>query len=188
MTSLRLSLHKFLMQRVPNRGIFTTSYLLAEPLKKKKRIDPQVLKKREDKKVRKLEREIQRLERTPKQFKPIVELQLAPQITRQLSERLRQHVDTEAYEELQRMTKLWSIYRCEQRLAELKSIKSMVRSQKKALDVLREESPELYSSAISIDHNLIPLKTHFVKKETPKAEEYMAPDGRQTDVTKQWTM
>jgi large subunit ribosomal protein L40 len=151
---------------VPNRGLFTTSYLFAEPLRKKKRIDPQVLKRRTERKLRKLEKEIRRLESTKKQLKPIIE----------------------ANNELKRMTKLWSIYKSEERVTELKSIKSMVYSQNRALNELRKESQELYESAISVDNDLMPFKVEDVKKETPKIDNYETPDGRITDLTKQWTM
>ncbi len=185
-----MSLLNTFMNRVlvPNRGLFTTSYLFAEPLKKRKRIDPQVLKRRTERKLRKLEKEIRRLESTKKQFKPIVELQLTPQIIKELPQRQRKEVDFEANNQLKIITKLWSIYKSEERLTELKSIKSMVDSQNRALNQLRKESQELYESAISVDNNLIPFKVEDVKKETPSIDNYDTPDGRITDLTKQWTM
>lgn len=171
------------------RTVFTTSCLLAEPLKRKKRIDPALLKRREERRIKKLEKEIRRLELTPKQFKPIIELQLTPQIIKELPQRQRPITDTEPDKQLERISKLWSIYRCEQTLHELRSIKAMADSQKRALEVLRRESPELYAQAISIDPNLIPYKSgDYVKKETPSRDSYVGPDGRKTDVTKQWTM
>src|ERR1700712_2866479 len=181
----KLSQFKCLKPNLQTRYIFTTSYLLAEPLKKKKRIDPQLLRRREERKIRKLEKEIRRLELTPKQLKPIIEMQLTPQIIKELPQRQRQEVevDSEAEKQLERMVKLWSIYRSEQRISELKSIKSVVNSQKKALNVLREESPQLSSSAISIDQNLIAFESDYVKKETPKLENYVRPDGRRNDIT-----
>ena len=190
MFCLKLCPTKCLKPNPQNRYIFTTSYLLAEPLRKKKRIDPELLKRKEEKKIKKLEREIKKLELTPKQFKPIIEMQLTPQITRELAQRQRQQVEDETHAEhqLEKLTKLWSIYRSEQRLTELKSLKSIVKSQNKALEVLREQSEDLYSSAISIDQNLIPFETSFVKKETPKIEGYVGVDGKKTDITKQWTM
>ena len=188
MFSLKLSSFQSLKHNLQTRYIFTTSCLSAEPLKKKKRIDPQLLKRREDRKIRKLEKEIRRLELTPKQLKPIIEMQLTPQIIKELPQRQRQEVHSEAEQQLQRMIKLWSIYRSEQRICELKSIKSVVKSQKKALEVLREESSQHYSSAISIDENLIPFESDFVKKETPEVEQYVGPDGRRNNITKQWTM
>lgn len=48
----------------------------AEPLKKKKRVDPQVVKAREDRRRKKLEKQIRRLERNARQLKPIDELEI----------------------------------------------------------------------------------------------------------------
>ncbi|XP_054167165.1 39S ribosomal protein L40, mitochondrial-like [Oppia nitens] len=189
MSSLILSLNKlFVSNAVHTRPIFTSACLMAEPMRKKKRIDPQLLKRREERKLRKLEKEIKRLEATPKQLKPIIELQLTPQVIKELEQRKRQEINDQSLQEWQRIHKLWSIYKCEQRLAEIKSITSMVKSQNNALKVLRNESEELYQSAISIDDNLIPFKTNNVKKETPKVEEYVPPDGKMNDITKQWAM
>ena len=172
------------------RTLFTTTVLMAEPLKKKKRIDPAVLKKREEKKMKKLEREIRRLEATPKQFKPIVELQLSPNIMRELDRRQRPVTEqtTDADRQLAQLRKVWSIYRSEQTAMEFESIKAVVDSQRKALAALRRESEELFQSAISIDEELIPFENDLVKKESPPIEAYKRPDGKKSDVTKQWTM
>lgn len=49
--------------------------LFAEPLKKKKKMDPAVVKAREDRKRKKLEKQIRRLEKNARQLKPIEELE-----------------------------------------------------------------------------------------------------------------
>ena len=46
----------------------------AEPLKKKKKIDPAVLRAREERKKKKIERNIKRLEKLDKTLKPVEEL------------------------------------------------------------------------------------------------------------------
>lgn len=53
-----------------------TPPLFAEPLKKKKKLDPQVIKQREDRRRRKLEKQIRRLEKNSRQLKPIDELEV----------------------------------------------------------------------------------------------------------------
>lgn len=53
-----------------------TPVLCAEPLKKKKKLDPQVLKQREDRRRKKLEKQIRRLEKNARQLKPIDELEV----------------------------------------------------------------------------------------------------------------
>lgn len=49
----------------------------AEPLKKKKKIDPAVIRAREDRRRKKLEKQIRRLEKHAKQMKPIAEIDLS---------------------------------------------------------------------------------------------------------------
>lgn len=52
-----------------------TPVLCAEPLKKKKKIDPAIVKAREERRRKKLEKQIRRLEKVARQFKPIEELE-----------------------------------------------------------------------------------------------------------------
>lgn len=64
------------MSTAPTMLIRATPILCAEPLKKKKRIDPQVIKGREDRRRKKLEKQIKRLEKNARQLKPIDELEI----------------------------------------------------------------------------------------------------------------
>lgn len=57
-------------------SLHTTSILNAEPMKKKKKLDPQIVKQREDRRRKKLEKQIRRLERNARQLKPIEELEV----------------------------------------------------------------------------------------------------------------
>lgn len=52
-----------------------TPVLLAEPLKKKKKLDPSIIKAREDRRRKKLEKQIRRLEKNARQLKPIEDLE-----------------------------------------------------------------------------------------------------------------
>lgn len=58
------------------RYIQATAVLCAEPLKKKKKLDPAVIKARDDRKKKKLEKQIRRLEKNARQLKPIDELEV----------------------------------------------------------------------------------------------------------------
>ena len=58
------------------RTIHSTAILCAEPLKKKKKIDPAVIKAREERKKKKLEKQIRRLEKNARQLKAIDELEV----------------------------------------------------------------------------------------------------------------
>lgn len=50
--------------------------LYAEPLKKKKKVDPAIIKAREDRRRKKLEKQIRKLEKNARQLKPIDELEV----------------------------------------------------------------------------------------------------------------
>jgi large subunit ribosomal protein L40 len=52
-----------------------TPILFAEPLKKKKKMDPAVIRAREDRRRKKLEKQIRRLEKNARQLKPIDDLE-----------------------------------------------------------------------------------------------------------------
>ena len=52
----------------------------AEPLKKKKKIDPAVVRAREERKKKKLEKQIRRLEKYERQLKPVSELEVPTSI------------------------------------------------------------------------------------------------------------
>lgn len=52
-----------------------TPVLFAEPLKKKKKMDPAVVKAREDRRRKKLEKQIRKLEKNSRQLKPIEDLE-----------------------------------------------------------------------------------------------------------------
>lgn len=58
------------------RTISTTPILLAEPLKKKKKLDPAIIRQRDERKRKKLEKQIRRLEKNSRQLKPIDELEV----------------------------------------------------------------------------------------------------------------
>lgn len=60
----------------PIAPIHSSAVLCAEPLKKKKKIDPAVIKARDDRRKKKLEKQIRRLEKNARQMKPIDELEI----------------------------------------------------------------------------------------------------------------
>lgn len=58
------------------KGFHASPILLAEPLKKKKKIDPAVIKARDERRKKKLEKQIRRLEKNARQLKAIDELEV----------------------------------------------------------------------------------------------------------------
>ncbi|XP_054716582.1 39S ribosomal protein L40, mitochondrial-like [Uloborus diversus] len=163
-----------------------TPALSAEPLRKKRRIDPAVLRERAEKKIKRIQRDIRRLEKVAKQFKPLAELEPPKTILRE-SDRARPPVqlsDAEIQERAE-IKQQWAVYKRREHVAELNAIQSLISAQEKAMDALQEASPELYEEALQPDPALVPF-TLKGPVETPPVENYDYPDGDYFDVTKQY--
>ncbi|CAG0890142.1 unnamed protein product [Darwinula stevensoni] len=156
----------------------------AEPLKKKKRLDPAILKAREDRRKRKIEKQIRRLEKVAQQYKPVDECEVSPTLRKEISMRKRNAPMSES--ELAEAAQLlceWTRYRWKESCDELITIDSIVSSRLKALEELRKESPRLYEAAIQLDENLLPYKATG-PVESPPIAGYDPPDGEYIDTTK----
>jgi large subunit ribosomal protein L40 len=169
-----------------SRGITTTSVLMADPPKKKKKVDVLIVKMRVERKIRKLEKGIRKLKKTPKQLKPIEEYALPPAIIKNLDARTRKETQEDA--DMPKLSKIWIAYRQEEGRREQRCLKKIIEAQDKALQVLKEESPELYEKAISIDASLLPFNDNIMIAETPSNPNYTPPDGIKTDISKIWSM
>ncbi|XP_030763429.1 39S ribosomal protein L40, mitochondrial [Sitophilus oryzae] len=164
----------------------TTPCMLAEPLKRRKRVDPGVVRAREERKKRKLEKQIRRLEKNAKQFKPIEECEVSLTILDEKLERQREVVlSEETLEKRILLEKKWANYKRVQLLDDLQMIDRVMFAQQRALDQLRKESEELYQEAIQPDFHLIPFKS-VGPVETPSIEKYDVPDGEYVDISKKW--
>ena len=168
------------------RAITTTSVLLGDPPKKKKKVDILIVKMRVERKIRKLEKGIKKLLKTPKQLKPIEEYSLPPAILKSLAERTRK--DGQDDPDFPKLSKLWIAYKQEEGRQEQDCLKKVMAAQDHALQVLKEESVDLYMKAISIDHKLLPFEDNNMITETPANPEYTPPDGTKTDISKIWSM
>ncbi|KAF4522974.1 hypothetical protein B566_EDAN009564 [Ephemera danica] len=164
-----------------------TPCLMAEPLKKKKRIDPAVIKQREERKKKKIERQIKRLEKNARQLKPIDEVEVPLKLIdeRKIRTRKLPALSPEQQEERALLMKEWSRYRHAERLRDFQMIDRVVASQQKALDELRAESEELYQEAIQMDLKLLPY-TAQGPVWTPPTPNYESPDGEYNDTTRKW--
>ncbi|KAK2582652.1 hypothetical protein KPH14_004931 [Odynerus spinipes] len=138
-----------------------TNVLLAEPLKKKKKLDPAIVRQREEKKRRRLEKTIRRLEKSSRQLKPISEL------------------------EIPLFLKIEKEYKHKQHINDVQTIDKFISSQYKALNELRAESEELYNEAIQIDLSFLPYATKG-PYHTPPIENYDSPDGEYIDLTQKY--
>jgi len=162
-----------------------SSLLLSEPLKKKKKIDPELLHKREKRMTGKLERALARLGEFADKLKPVDEFQVPRRLRVEREIRTR-NLEPLAFEESERRAKLKNAFNETQLRAQWKDyaeIAKVQKSQKKAMAELRLESESLYQKALETDDFLLPLKSPILTA-TPPVTNYEAPDGSHADVSK----
>ncbi|CAG9760231.1 unnamed protein product [Ceutorhynchus assimilis] len=162
-----------------------TPCLMAEPLKKKKKLDPAIIRAREERKKKKIEKQIRRLEKNARQLKPIDECEVALELLDQKLERQRGITHSpEILESRALLEKKWANFKRKQLLDDLQMIDRISFHQQKALDELKNESEELYQEAIQPGHILPFISIGPV--ETPAIDNYDVPDGEYQDVSKKW--
>ncbi|XP_014205922.1 39S ribosomal protein L40, mitochondrial [Copidosoma floridanum] len=171
----------------PSLFLNTTNVLFAEPLKKKRRIDPGIVRAREERRKRKLEKSIRKLQKTARQLKPIAEIEVPAKLKKELELRKREvpAVSAEKLESEVLLKKEWTRYKTKQHKETLQLIEKFMSAQKKSLDELRLISEELYQEAIQIDPELLPFSTKGPVR-TPPIEGYDPPDGEYIDITKKY--
>ncbi|XP_076748674.1 mitochondrial ribosomal protein L40 [Xylocopa sonorina] len=158
--------------------------LLGEPLKRKKRLDPAIIRAREDRKKRKIEKRIRMLEKHAHHMKPvfeidgIIELLKNKDVTRHLTEPL----SKEEIDRRKSLEKEWVKYKQNEWLEDLRVIKSIMTSQERALKELKAVSTELYKKALEFDDSYLPYTT-MGPVHTPPISNYDSPDGEYIDTT-----
>jgi len=149
-------------------------------------MDPAVLKAREDRRRKKLEKYIRRLEKNARTLKPIDELETPLNLLDEREMRTRKlQISEQEQERRSLLMKKWPQYRKEQKLNDLKMLDKVFAAQEKALQELRFESEELYQQAIQTDMDMIP----FVARgpvQTPPIKGYSYVDGDYNDITKRY--
>lgn len=185
---LRLFSKPVNLVQLGERSLHLTTPVYSTPLRKKKVANPLTTKKQFERKLRRLEREINKLESIDPKLKPILELQLPPQVKKDLDSRKRKEDDQVSHNLLNSYLKVWSIYRTIETQAELHHIRNAASAQEKALSVLKQDYPHLYKAAIEIDPTLLPFTVVTVKKDTPPVDSYACPDGKEFDITKEWKL
>ncbi|XP_074600397.1 mitochondrial ribosomal protein L40 [Brevipalpus obovatus] len=168
------------------RSISTSAWCLAQ--KKKGRIDPLVLKIRLERKVKRLESGIERIEKAPKQLIPIYEQSLQPTVQKEIDIRERDETDPQFDARYKKMLKVWALYKFIEAKQEMKCLRSVTRAQRVALDSLRQLSPSLWSEAVKPDPQILPYENDYIVKETPANPDYFPPDGHRKDITKHWKL
>ncbi|XP_041969686.1 39S ribosomal protein L40, mitochondrial [Aricia agestis] len=176
------------------RGIYTTgvqqfnvtNQLWAEPMRKKKKMDPAIIKAREERRRKKIEKQIRRLEKNARQLKPIDEVEPPLHLLDQLGKRKRNVVVTPEQEEARALLlKDWTRYKREEYISNVAQVDRIMAAQRRALDMLYEESEDLYNEALMPDLSLIPY-TIMGTYATPPIKNYDSPDGEYQDVSKEW--
>ncbi|XP_047034191.1 39S ribosomal protein L40, mitochondrial [Helicoverpa zea] len=180
---------------IASRGIATTAavqfkiteQLWAEPMKKKKKIDPAIVKAREDRRRKKLEKQIRRLEKNARQLKPIDEMEVPLELLDNFNKRKRPQpkLTPEVIEARALLQKDWTRYKRQEYIANVAQIDRIMGAQRRALDKLLEESEDLYNEAIMPDMQLIPYEIQGPVA-TPPIKNYVSPDGEYIDVSKKW--
>ncbi|XP_068156130.1 large ribosomal subunit protein mL40 [Drosophila tropicalis] len=172
---------------VAARLLHTTPILCAEPLKKKKKLDPQIIKQREDRKKKKIEKQIRRLEKNARQLKPVEELEVPIELLDEKDKRQRKLPSLSSAEQEQRalLKKQWARYKHEEKVSDFQIIDRLVQAQDKALQELRKESEELYQAAIEVDLQLLPV-TIKGPVATPPIKNYASPDGDYIQQSSKW--
>ncbi|XP_074653212.1 large ribosomal subunit protein mL40-like isoform X2 [Tubulanus polymorphus] len=162
-----------------------TPSLAGEPMKKKRKMDQNILIQRELKKKRKIEKMIRRLEKLGRKLKPVDEINgnFKMKKERELRQREETVLTEEVIEERALLLKEWSRYKLLQYKIECRAIKTAALSQQEALNELRGESEDLYYNAVRIDEGLVPFSCQG-PVETPPIKDYDSPDGEYIDTTK----
>ncbi|CAG7836685.1 unnamed protein product [Allacma fusca] len=169
------------------RSIATSPILLAEPLKKKKRLDPAIAKAREQRKQRRLEKEIRKLQKHARQLKPLDELQIPVQIQDNPKQRERRlpQLTTSEMENRWLLEMEMSKFKHTLVMHEYRAMENLMSSQQKALTELRNVSEDLYQAAIAIDETYIPFQSTG-PVETPPFKDYNTPEGDYIDISRNW--
>ncbi|EDV95095.1 39S ribosomal protein L40, mitochondrial [Drosophila grimshawi] len=187
--SLLNALSRLSLQSSPvaTRFLHISPVLCAEPLKKKKKLDPQVVKQREDRRKKKIEKQIRRLEKNARQLKPVEELEVPLDLIDNKAKRERKltPLGTAELEQRALLKKEWARYKHDEKVADFQIIDRLVQSQNKALEELRRESEELYQAAIEVDMKLLPVSVKGPVA-TPPIKNYVSPDGDYVHQAMKW--
>ncbi|OXU20823.1 hypothetical protein TSAR_004008 [Trichomalopsis sarcophagae] len=168
-------------------GLNVTNVLFAEPLKKKKKMDPAIIRAKEERRKRKLEKYIRKLQKHARQLKTICEMEVPMSLKQEFGIRKRDlpALTTETLEERAALFKEWNKYKTKQHYQTLRLIDRYMFAQDKTISELKEVSEELYEAAIQIDPDLLPYSRKGPLNTAP-IENFEAPDGEYQDVTKKY--
>ncbi|KAI5133332.1 39S Ribosomal Protein L40 [Manis pentadactyla] len=154
----------------------------AEPLRKKKKLDP-----KKDQAVKdRLKKRIRRLEKASQELIPIEDFITPVRFLDKARQRPQVELPFEEEERRALLLKKWSLYKQQEHAVEREAIRSMLEAQQEALQELRLTSPELHAEATKRDPSLFPFEKEGPDY-TPPVSNYQPPEGRYQDITKVYT-
>ncbi|VDK22202.1 unnamed protein product [Taenia asiatica] len=176
--------------------------LCAEPLKKKKRIDPQQEQNRIRRKAKRIEREIKRLSKQGKKLKPVEEIEGDRQLMKEEQDRRRSPTVLSEDEKDSQvlLLKEWARYQARVAKEEERKLRSVRAAQQRALRSLAAVSPyHLYAAAIQpvgvstsaekvtggegVTSLRLSTSGPFATAPPTDPKSYEAPDGEKVDQT-----
>ncbi|KAI0981049.1 hypothetical protein GJ496_008634 [Pomphorhynchus laevis] len=172
------------------RGVCFTCIQRALPPKPKKKIDPAVLKLREERKKKKIERGLKKISKMARVLKPIEELEADRIVLREKDKRTRSKLAELTESEQDRrfdIIRQWERLKSSQINKEIIIISKALQMQDQALDALKKLSPTLYNAAlqkgINNDKSLqFPITFHG-PVETLSPDNFQTIEGDYTDTT-----
>lgn len=131
------------------------------PTKKKRKMDPMVLRQRQERRKKRLTKALRKMDKRPRIPKPILELEVDPAVfggemfykrkRAPLSDILSPQEVENKTEESALLAKEWCRFAGRRHMSEICQIDAVIISRRKALEELRKESNELYIEAIKPD-------------------------------------
>lgn len=163
----------------------TPCYAMSAPARKQRVVDPAALRAKEDKRKRRMEKALRKMERKERAARPLFELEVPKSILQEPERRQRSiHLTEEIEDERYYAFKDWSRY-CKQRYRnEIRQIDKSILAQKAALEQIRLLDQDLYRQAIALDTSLMPYAAKGPLY-TPPIEDYIQ-DGEYEDVTQKF--
>ena len=152
--------------------------LMPAPTKKKRRNDPMIDRQRDERKKKKLAKALRKMERKPRILKPLVELEVDPNIYGGEKKLKRERIlpvisadEKEIKDETHALlTKEWNRFAGKRHTKEIRQVDAVLFHRQKALEELRKESNDLYAEAIKPELGVLDNETRvFYKAVGPNA-------------------
>lgn len=161
--------------------------LMAEPMKKRKKADPALTKLRDERKRKRLWRDVKRLMRSQNQLKPLDELEVPYSLVDEPQKyaRPKAQISDDLFCEREDLRQEWSIYKAKRHTQDLQMIERIEDAQEKALEELRLASPTLFDEAVKVDEAFLPFTVNATTL-TPPIKDFDSPQGDYKDCTKTW--